>query len=194
MFHNLYKFIFLLIISGFVISCQKNDFLDDIVFDNNLLNKININAELKEVNNFHEYKISEKFIDQTMLISPSQRIDTWLEDNIFTFGSTNKLIINIEEASITQNEIVNKEKTKSLVSNKEYLYIINIIVNFILYDDSGSSLATTNVEVNRSTTSSLFISINERNHILDSLTLDALRDVSNKSIELLKIHMSEYVL
>ena len=194
MFHNLCKFIFLFILSGFIISCQKTELLDDIVFDNNLLNKININAELKEINDFHELKISEQFIDHTMQFSPSKRIESWLEDNIFTFGSTNKLIININESSITQNEIVNKEKTKSLIENKEYHYIINILINFVLYNDNGLILATTDVEVNRSTTSSMFISINERNHILDSLTLEALRDVTKKSIELLKIHMSEYVL
>ena len=194
MFHNLCKFIFLFILSGFIISCQKTELLDDIVFDNNLLNKININAELKEINDFHELKISEQFIDHTMQFPPSKRIESWLEDNIITFGSTNKLIININESSITQNEIVNKEKTKSLIENKEYHYIINILINFVLYNDNGLILATTNVEVNRSTTSSMFISINERNHILDSLTLEALRDVTKKSIELLKIHMSEYVL
>ena len=55
-------------------------------------------------------------------------------------------------------------------------------------------LATTTVEVNRSTTSAIFISINERNHILDSLTLGAIRDVSTKSAELLKIHMYGYML
>ena len=46
----------------------------------------------------------------------------------------------------------------------------------------------------RSTTSGKFISLNERDRILDNLTLDALRDLSNKSVELLKMHMSEYIL
>ena len=67
-------------------------------------------------------------------------------------------------------------------------------MNFILYDDADLILATTHVGVNRSTTSGKYISINERNHILDSLTLEAIRDVTTKSIELLKIHMFEYIL
>ena len=70
---------------------KLESFVEDI---NNLLNKISINAEMKEINNFHEYKISEQFIDQTMPITPSERIESWLEDNVITFGSANKLIIN----------------------------------------------------------------------------------------------------
>ena len=137
--------------------------------------------------------MSESFIGHTMLIPPLKRIESWFTDNVFIFGSSNKLVLNIEEASITQNEIINKEKTKGLIENKEYLYKINILINFVLYDDYGSILATTEVAVNRSTTSAKFISINERNQTLDSLTLEALKDVTKKSIELLKIHMFEYI-
>ena len=194
MFHNLYKYIIILALPIFFISCQKTELLEDVVFDNNLLEKININAESIKINNSYEYKISEPFIDHTMLITPSQRIESWLEDNVFIFGSTNKFIVNIKEASIIRNEIVNKDKTKKIIGNKEYIYKINMLINFILYDNSDFILATTDVEVNRSTTSVMFISINERNHILDSLTLEALRDVTIKSIELLKIHMSAYML
>ena len=194
MFNNLYKFIIIFTLPVFFISCQKTELLEDIVFDNNLLAKININAELIEIYNSYEYKISDPFIDHTMLITPIQRIESWLEDNVFIFGSTNKFIVNIKEASIIRNEIVNKDKTKKIIGNKEYIYKINMLINFILYDNSDFILATTDVEVNRSTTSVMFISINERNHILDSLTLEALRDVTIKSIELLKIHMSAYML
>ena len=194
MFHNLYKFIIILVLPVFIISCQKTEFLEDIVFDNSLLNKININAESIEINNAYEYKFSDPFIDHTMLITPSQRIESWLEDNVFIFGSTNKFVVNITEASVMRNEIVNKDQTKKIIDKNEYLYEINILINFILYDDTDFILATTKVKVNRTTTSSKFISINEKNHILDSLTLESLRDVTTKSIELLKIHMSEYML
>jgi len=194
MFHNLYKFVIALLLAIFLISCQKIELLEDIVFDNSLLEKININAESIKINNSYEYKISDPFIDHTMLTTPSQRIESWLEDNVFIFGSNNQFIVNIKEASMIQNEIVNKDKTNKIIDDKEYLYKINILINFVLYDDNNYVLATTNVEVNRSTTSSKFISINEKNHILDSLTLVALRDVSTKSVEFLKIHMSEYML
>jgi len=194
MFNNLYKFIILLILLAFIFSCQKTELLDEIVFDNTLLKKININAEFTEIDNSYEYKVSEPFIDHAMLITPYQRIESWLEDNVFIFGSTNKFVVNIKEASIIQNEIINKDENKNITDSKEYYYEINILMNFILYDDSDLILATTNVKVKRSTTSSMFISINERNHILDSLTLEAITDVTNKSVELLKIHMFEYML
>ena len=77
---------------------------------------------------------------------------------------------------------------------KEYIYELNFKVIFHLYNDSDQVLAITEAEVYRSTTSSLFISLNERNRILDNLTLNALIDLSNKSVELLKMHMSEYTL
>ena len=175
-------------------SCQKTELLDDIVFDNTLLKKINIHAEFTEINNSYEYKVSEPYIGHNMLITPSQRIESWLHDNIFIFGSTNKFVVNIKEASIIQNEIINKDENKNITDSKEYYYEINILMNFILYDDNDLILATTDVKVKRSTTSSMFISINERNHILDSLTLEAIIDITNKSVELLKIHMLEYTL
>ena len=64
----------------------------------------------------------------------------------------------------------------------------------MLYNDDNQIVATSKTEVNRSTTSSKFISLNERNRILDNMTLESLNDLSKKSVELLKIHMSEYVL
>ena len=160
MFHNLYKFVIALLLAIFLISCQKIELLEDIVFDNSLLEKININAESIKINKSYEYKISDPFIDHTMLITPSQRIESWLEDNVFIFGSNNQFIVNIKEASMIQNEIVNKDKTNKIIDDKEYLYKINILINFVLYDDNDYILATTKVEVNRSTTSSKFISIN----------------------------------
>ena len=98
MFHNLYKFIIVLLPTVFFISCQKIELLDDIVFNNSLLEKININAESIKINNSYEYKISEPFIDHTMLITPSQRIESWLEDNVFIFGSNNQFIVKFESS------------------------------------------------------------------------------------------------
>ena len=65
---------------------------------------------------------------------------------------------------------------------------------FNLLNDDKKVLATSNAEVIRTTTSSKFISLNERDHILNRLTLDSLKDLSSQSLELLKIHMSEYML
>ena len=54
--------------------------------------------------------------------------------------------------------------------------------------------ASINAETERSTTSSKFISLSEKERILDTLILEALIDISLKSDELLKTHMSEYLL
>ena len=55
-------------------------------------------------------------------------------------------------------------------------------------------LATINAETERTTTSGKFISLNEKERILDTLILDALIDISLKSDELLKTHLSEYLI
>ena len=68
------------------------------------------------------------------------------------------------------------------------------ILEFVLYDDNDLILATTVVEAKHSTTSGKFISLNEKENIVDTLILDTLIDVSLKSEELLKKHMFEFVL
>ena len=132
-----------------------------------------------------------------MIISPAQRINSWLENNINNFGTFNKIVIDINKASITRKEIDSKIKVEVAgisKDKKEYIYELNFKVLFLLYNDSNQVLAFTETEIYRSTTSGLFISLNERNRILDNLTLSALKDLSNKSVELLKMHMSEYTL
>ena len=178
-------------------SCQKTEFLDEVVFDNSLLNNISFIAEEKEIKISYETTFNETYIDHVMEISPTMRISSWLENNINNFGTFNKIVVNIQKASIIRKEINNEIKVNvaGIVKNKnDYFYELNFKVLFLLYDDSDQILATTKVEVFRSTTSGKFISLNERDRILDNLTLDSLRDLSNKSVELLKIHMSEYIL
>ena len=179
------------------LSCQKNEFIDDIVFDNSLLNSISFIAEKKEIKISYDTTFDESYIDHVMIISPAQRINSWLENNINNFGTFNKIVIDINKASITRKEIDSKIKVEVAgisKEKKEYIYELNFKVFFHLYNDSDQVLAITEAEVYRSTTSSLFISLNERNRILDNLTLNALKDLSNKSVELLKMHMSEYTL
>ena len=178
-------------------SCQKNEFLDEIFFDNSLLNNISFIAEKKEIKISYDTTFDESYIDHVMIISPAQRINSWLENNINNFGTFNKIVIDINKASITRKEIDSKIKVEVAgisKEKKEYIYELNFKVLFHLYNDSDQVLAITEAEVYRSTTSSLFISLNERNRILDNLTLNALKDLSNKSVELLKMHMSEYTL
>ena len=178
-------------------SCQKTEFLEDIVFDNSLLNNISFIAEEKEIKISYETTFNETYIDHVMEISPTMRISSWLENNINNFGTFNKIVVNIQKASIIRKEINNEIKINVAGITKkqnEYLYELNFEVLFLLYNDNDQLLATTKVEVFRSTTSGQFISLNERDRILDNLTLDSLRDLSNKSVEVLKVHMFEYML
>ena len=185
---------FLILFLFFILtSCQKTTVIENAVFDNNLLNKMNFNSENIEINNLYKTSIEEPFIDHIMEITPEERIYSWLKTNIISFGTENKLVINIINASITQNEIPYKENKKNLLNKEtQYIYKINLIINLNIIGDNNVNLASTKVEVNRSKTSSKFISINERNKTLNLLTWQALQDLSNKSKELIKIHMMGY--
>lgn len=174
-------------------SCQPLESLDDVVFDNNLLTKININAEKKIVNNLYEINYFEPYIGHTLIITPLDRINQWLEDNINFFGSQNKLIINIIDASLTRIETEVKNKS-NFNATTEFLYEIHFMIEFILYDDSDLVLATTEAEVNRTTTSNKFISLDQKEQIINTLILDALIDISLKTGELLRVHMSGFIL
>ena len=68
------------------------------------------------------------------------------------------------------------------------------MIEFILYDDSDLVLATTEAEVNRTTTSNKFISLDQKEQIINTLILDALIDISLKTGELLRVHMSGFIL
>ena len=130
-----------------------------------------------------------------MEILPKTRIISWLENNIINFGTENKFVIEIQNASIIRKDINREVNVAGIIKTQnEYFYELNFEVFFILYNDSNQIIATTKTEVLHSTTSGKFISLNERDRILDDLTLDSLRDLSNKSVEVLKVHMSEYML
>ena len=190
------QLIFLAFICFLVLSsCQKTEFLDDVVFDNSLLTNMSFNAGKKEINVTYEATFNEPFIDHVMTTSPTTRVISWLENNVNNFGIMNNIVIDIQKASIARKGFDREVKVAGISKKQnEYIYELNFEVLFLLYNDSDQILATTQVEVFRSTTSSQFISLNERDRILDKLTLDSLRDLSNKSVEVLKVHMSEYML
>ena len=197
MINKIYRITLIFICFLILSSCQKTVIYDDVVFDNSLLNNINIMAEKKEIQVSYVSILNEPFIDYVMETSPTKRVIWWLEDNINHFGTENKLVIDIQNASIVRKGIDKEVKVNVAVivkNQSDYLYELNFKILFLLYDDSDQILATTKVEVSRSTTSSQFISLNESTRILDNLILDSLRDLSNKSIELIKLHMSKYIL
>ena len=108
------------------LSCQKNEFIDDIVFDNSLLNSISFIAEKKEIKISYDTTFDESYIDHVMIISPAQRINSWLENNINNFGTFNKIVIDINKASITRKEIDSKIKVEVAgISKEKKEYILN---------------------------------------------------------------------
>ena len=177
----------------FVFSCQPIEVVDEVIFDYNQLTKISINAKEKLINEVYEIKYVDPYIDHSIEKPPILRLNDWISQNISIFGSQNKLLINIIDASLKSIERKNTNK-KKYQEKTEFFYEIHFLIEFVLYDDNNFMLATINAETKRTTTSSKFISLSEKEQILDTLILDALIDISLESDELLKTHMSEYLL
>ena len=102
----------------FLSSCQQTEYLDDVVFDNSLLNKISIIAEEKEIKASYKVKLNGPFIDHVMRESPTMRGMSWLESNINIFGNENKLVIDIQNASIIRKEIDSEIIVAGIVKKK----------------------------------------------------------------------------
>ena len=190
MFKN--KFIILILIFT-LFSCQKTEKLNDFTFDYGQLSKISINANHIEILNSYEPKIDQLYIDHSLSRSPNDYLIEWFGENVKFFGLQNKFVINILNASIKKNEILN-EDLKNYKEKKILMFEIVFLVEFILYDDSNSILANSIVEAKRTTTSSKYISIYENERIIDNLIFDCLFDFSNKAEELIKEHMSDFIL
>ncbi len=185
------KIIFFLLF--FIFSCQPVEMLDEVIFEYNQLSKISINAKEKLINEVYEINYVYPYIDHSIKNPPVLRLKDWISQNISIFGSQNKLIIHIVDASLKKTERENQNK-KKYQEKTEFFYEIHFLVEFELYDDDNFTLATIKAETERTTTSSKFISLSEQELILDTLILEALIDISIKSDELLKTHMSEYLL
>jgi len=193
--NNINNFLRFFIIASFFLlnSCQKTEVLDNIIFDNNLLDKINIVAEDKIINIKYESSFSDSFVDHSMSNPPVSRLESWLNENIATFGSENNLVIDIIDASIKKTEVlINTKKTFS--EKSEYFYEINISIDFKLFNDNNDIISSIQVFTKRSTTSGKFISLSQKDRIIDMLILDALKDISSKSSELLIKNMNNYIL
>ena len=190
---NILKKYFIFFFLFFIFSCQPIEDFDEIIFDNNILTKITINANKKFINEIYQISYVDPYIDHSIKNPPVLRLKNWLDQNISIFGSQNTLVINIIDASLTRTERKNNDKKKYQEVN-EFFYEINFIVEYELYDDSNYIIATSTTKAIRSTTSSKFISINEKERIIDTLILDALIDISLKSEELIKAHMKQFIL
>ena len=176
-----------------VFSCNKIEVLDQIVFDYNQLPKIVLSAEQKKITETYEAKFSDPFIDHSLIKPPKEHLKSWIDSNLVIIGTENKLIINIIDSSLTKSEVENAN-AKKYEEKTIYLFEINYLAEYILYDDSNAILSSTTVETKRSITSGKFISLMESDRIIESLILDALTDFAKKTEELIKIHMSGYIL
>ena len=185
--------IILFIILLLIFSCQKVEILDPIVFDYNQFTRLSINAEKKNTIILYEPKFVEPFIDHSLENSPILYFNNWSKNNIQTFGTNNYFEINVIDASVKKTEIPNTD-SKKYEEKTIFLYEVNYLVEFIIYDDSNFKLASTIVEANRTTTSGKYISLIEVERIIDDMIYKCLRDFANKSKELINDHMNEYIL
>ena len=131
---------YILIISFFLISCQPVEIMQEVVFDNTVLNKFNVVAEQKTINNLYELKYDEKYIDGSLTNPPLLRLNNWLNENFIIFGNENTFVINILDASIAKIERENSNKKKYEGKN-EFFYELSFVVEYVLYSDNEIILA-----------------------------------------------------
>ena len=177
----------------FIFSCQPVEKLDKIVFDNNQFTKFEIVTRNIEINQIFEKKFSDPYIGHTLKVEPSQRIISWINDNFKSVGNENIFVISILDASLSQTEFENTE-AKNFDEKINYKYDLFYLIEFNLFNDSRDLIATTVVETSRSTTSGLYISIHEKENIINDLIYQSLSDLSSESNRLLKQYMSEFIL
>jgi len=185
--------IFSFLLFAFIISCQPIEQIEEVVFDNSQLSKINILSKDIEVKTTFEKKITDPYIGHTLRIEPSQRIANWINDNFKAIGNENKLEVVILDSSLLKTAFENKD-TKNFDEKKNYKYELFYLIEFNLYDDSNNLVASTLVETIRSTTSGVYISIQNTEKVIDDLVYLSLLDLSLESNKLLKQYMSDFLL
>ena len=174
-------------------ACQPIEKTNHIVFDNSQFAHFNILSTSIEIQEIFEKKISDPYIGHTLKISPSERIINWINDNFKPIGNENIFNVTILDASITQTQFENKE-AKNFDEKSNYIYELFYLLEFSLFDDSGNLVASTLVETSRSTTSGIYISIQEKDNIINDLIYNSLVDISNETKKLLTNYMANYIL
>ena len=183
------NFLFLLT----VMACQPIEKVNQIVFDNSQFAYFNILSSSIEIQEIFEKKITDPYIGHTLKNNPSKRILNWINDNFKPIGNENIFNVTILDASITQTQFENKE-AKNFDEKDNYMYELFYLLEFSLFDDSGNLVASTLVETSRSTTSGIYISIQEKDNIIDDLIYRSLVDISNETKKLLNDYMNSYIL
>ena len=187
------KIIIILNLLFFIYGCQPIEKIDHLVFDNNQFSRFDILSNSIEIIEIFEKKISDPFIGHSLKVSPTQRIINWVNDNFKAIGNENKFNVTILDASLIQTQFQNKE-AKNFDEKNNYKYELFYLIEFNLYDDSKNLVASTLVETSRSTTSGLYISIQEKENIINDLIYQSLFDISSESNKLLIKYMGDFIL
>ena len=177
----------------FILSCQPIEKIDSVVFDNNQFSKFDILSNEIQINQIFERKISDPFIGHTLEISTSERIINWVNNNFKAIGNENIFTISILDASLSQTEFENKQ-AKNFDEKINYKYELFYLIEFNLLDNSGNLISTTLVEISRSTTSGLLISIQDKENIINDLIYHSLRDLSYEANLQIKKYMADFIL
>lgn len=180
------------IIFLYVLSCQPVEIIEPVTFDYSKLDKISISANEIIINSEYKPKFSNKNIEDQIPNPPINIIKEWNNQNILNFGKENKLIINILDASIIKQEVNNIEAEK-YEEKTVFKYKIFFLVEYELYDNSNFLIANTTVESSRSTTSKKYISLNERDIIINNLLHDALKDFIKETKSMMNTYMFGYI-
>ena len=175
------------------LSCQPIEIIEPVVFDNDQFSSISINVKNIEIKQTYEPKFIDPYIDYSLKHPPAERLKSWIQTNVNIFGKNNKLKINIFDASIKKTEEQDL-KAKKFEEKDIFKYELFYLIEFNLYDDSNFLIASTIVESFRSITSGRFISILEKEKIIDDLILESLRDITKESKRLINLYMSDYIL
>ena len=180
------------IIFLYVLSCQPVEIIEPVTFDYSKLDKISISANEIIINSEYKPKFSNKNIEDQIPNSPINIVKEWNNQNILNFGKENKLIINILDASIIKQEVNNIEAEK-YEEKTVFKYKIFFLVEYELYDNSNFLIANTTVESSRSTTSKKYISLNERDIVINNLLHDALKDFIKETKSMMSTYMFGYI-
>ena len=180
------------IIFLYLLSCQPVEIIEPVNFDYSKLDKISISANEIIINSEYKPKFSNKNIEDQIPNPPINIIKEWNNQNILNFGKENKLIINILDASIIKQEVNNIEAEK-YEEKTVFKYKIFFLVEYELYDNSNFLIANTTVESSRSTTSKKYISLNERDIVINNLLHDALKDFIKETKSMMNTYMFGYI-
>ena len=189
------NFFYSLLVATILCSCQSVEIVENVVFDYVQFPKLTYLANSIEINNKYESTYEEPFLDHLIDGNPTSRVNEWIESNVKGFGVENKLVITIEEASISYLNFKSEKKIAGILYKpNEVRYDLKYELVFSIYNDNNARVAHTVVKATRSTTSLSSISLYERDQILDDLVYKSFKDLAFKSEELSKKYLSEYSL